>query len=149
MGNKVPFRNYLSVQGRLVGLLRGAFSLGDSFLTGDKLHDILVTTADALTAHAGGGQQVASYLTSVANRFATVATIADSATLPPTTGEGADLVGLKIEVYNTAANSMNVFPNNGEAINGLGANAAFAVAGGKSAIFRCTAAGQWASNLSA
>jgi hypothetical protein len=42
-----------------------------------------------------------------------------------------------------AANSMNVFPGAGEQINVLGANAAFAVAANKMAVFVAASAGQW------
>jgi hypothetical protein len=44
---------------------------------------------------------------------------------------------------------MNVFPASGEAINALGANAAFALAAGKTATFYCYTAAQWHSILSA
>lgn len=99
---------------------------------------------DNITAKAGGGQQAASPLTGLLNRVTTVATAADSVTLP------MSLAGSDIVVINAAvANSMNVFPNTGEVINALGANAAFAVAAGKVATFYCVTAGQWHSILSA
>jgi len=99
--------------------------------------------ADSITAHAGGGQQAASPLTGLLNRVTVVATIGDSVTLP------ASIAGADIVVVNAAANSMNVFPNTGEQINALGANAAFAVAGGKTATLYCVTAGQWHALLSA
>lgn len=102
------------------------------------------SAADALTAHAGGGQGSALALTSVINRITTVASAGDSVKLPVATP------GLEITVINAAAvNSMNVFPNTGDAINALGANAAFALAATKVATFFCTVAGQWHSQLTA
>ena len=102
------------------------------------------TATAGITAHAGGGQANAVPLTSAMNRVSTVASAGDSVLLP------ASAVGLQITATNAAAlNSMNVFPATGDAINALGANAAFAVAAGKTAIFSCSLAGQWDSVLSA
>lgn len=99
---------------------------------------------DGLTAKAGGGQGGGPTINRMINRVTTVATAADSTTLP------ASAKGLTITMVNAAAaNSMNVFPAVGDAINALGANAAFALAAGKTATFFCTAAGQWHSILSA
>jgi len=99
--------------------------------------------ADALTAHAGGGQGSATAITTMMSRFTTVATIADSAILP--TG----VAGMNLTVINATANSMNVFPDTGSTINGGAANAAYALAGGKTAIFYTTVAGAWHAILSA
>lgn len=101
------------------------------------------SAADALTAHAGGGQASALQLAAIINRVTTVATIADSVKLPVATP------GLEITVINAGANSMNVFPSTGDAINALGANTAFAMAATKVATFYCTVAGQWHSQLTA
>lgn len=98
---------------------------------------------DGLVAHAGGGQANGTAITAMTNRFVTVATIADSGTLP------VSVAGMEITVINAATNSMNVFPATGEAINALGANTAFALAGGKTALFFVTTAGQWHTILSA
>lgn len=103
-----------------------------------------VSYTDNMTAHAGGGQGAATPITTAMARFVTVATAADSALLPTSAG------GLQIVVINAhATNSMNVFPQTGDAINALGANAAFAVAAGKVATFYCTVAGKWHTILSA
>ena len=102
------------------------------------------STADNITAHAGGGQGAATQLNSMVNRITIVATAGDSVVLP------AGAVGLQITVINAAAaNSMNVFPQSGAQINSLGANAAFAVVAGKTAQFTCTSPNQWHSILSA
>lgn len=135
--------NFLSLHGRLLGLFRNILTPGDAYLGGDGFQSILESTADTLTAHAGGGQASALALTAVINRVTTVAT-ADSVKLPPSQA------GMTITVINAAAaNSMNVFPASGEAINALGANAAFAVAANKTAYFTCATAGQWHSVLTA
>lgn len=102
-----------------------------------------VSTSSGLVAKAGGGQVGATLCTAVMNRFTTVATIGDSGLLP------AAIAGLQISIANAAANSMNVFPGVGDQINALGANAAFALAGGKTALFECYVAGQWHAILSA
>lgn len=96
-----------------------------------------VSNRDGIIAHAGGGQASATPLTKMQNRVATVATAGDSVLLMPS------LPGMQITVINGSANSMNVFPQSGEAINALGANAAFAAAGLTVTIFFCTTAGQW------
>lgn len=82
-----------------------------------------------LTALAGGAQ-AGTQLTTGLNRITTVATGGDSAQLPVLSG------GIMVVVINAAAaNSMNVFPPTGGIINAGAANAAFAVAAGKTAIF--------------
>lgn len=99
--------------------------------------------ANALTAFATGGQASGTPITTMLSRFTTVVTIGDSALLPVSTP------GMNITVSNAAANSMNVFPDVGGAVNGAGANAAFALPGGKTATFFCTAALLWHAILSA
>jgi hypothetical protein len=96
-----------------------------------------------LTALAGGAQ-AGTALTADVNEVNTVATAADSVQLP------AGKQGATVFVRNNAAaNSMNVFPQTGESINAAAANAAFAVAANKSAIFVCMVDGRWAAVLSA
>jgi hypothetical protein len=103
-----------------------------------------ISSQDGLTAHAGGGQGSAFQIATSIARFTTVGTAGDSSKLP------VSAPGLQITVVNAAAaNSMNVFPATGDAINALGANAAFALAANKTATFFCTAAGQWHSILTA
>lgn len=102
-----------------------------------------VSYANALTAHAGGGQGSATPITTCIARFTTVATAGDSAVLP------VSAPGMQLTVNNAGANSMNLFPNGTEQINALGASAAFAIAAGKSAQLSCAVAGQWHSVLSA
>ena len=106
----------------------------------DAINTNVVT---GLTALAGGGQTGATALTGKLNVVSTVATIADSVQLP------ACVAGQWITVTNSASNSMNVFGQTGDAINALSANAAFAVAGGKTALFFRISATQWYSILTA
>ena len=93
--------------------------------------------ANGLTALAGGGQAGAILIAATKNRFTTVATTGDSALLP------VAAPGLHYYVKNAGANSMNVFPNTGDAINALSANTAFALASGKMALFVSMAKGSW------
>jgi len=103
-----------------------------------------VSYVNNLTAKVGGGQSASTPVTTCINRFTTVTTAADSATLPLAAG------GMQINVANAAAvNSMNVFPNTGDAINALGANAAFALPAGKNVTFSSAGAGFWHAVLSA
>ena len=102
-----------------------------------------MSSTDGLTAHAGGGQGSATALVSMLNRVTTVATNADSVILP--TG----VAGMNIVVINAGANSLNVFPDTGSMINGGSANAAVALAAGKTATFYTTLAGAWHMMLSA
>jgi hypothetical protein len=102
--------------------------------------------ADNITAHAGGGQANAYPIPGTVQiaRVTVVASAGDSVILP------ASAPGLEITVVNAAAaNSMNVFPAVGDAINALGANTAFAVAAGKTCTFYCATSGQWHTQLSA
>ena len=106
----------------------------------------LMTTADLLTAKAGGGQSAVPTITTQMARFTTVASANDSATLPFT----SQLAGVQLTISNAAGvNSMNVFPAAGEAINALAANAAFAVAAGKTLTLSCFGVGVWHTILSA
>lgn len=95
------------------------------------------TVAANVTAKAGGVIANATALTSRWNRVTVVATANDAVGLPASTA-GSDVV-----VVNATANSANVYPVAGETILGGAANAAFALAANKSAIFRCSVAGTW------
>ena len=98
-----------------------------------------MSASNGITALAGGGQANAITFTNQVNRVTTVATAADSVKLPPAVpGQ------FPVFVVNAAAvNSMNVFPATGDAVNALAANAAFAMAANKTAIFVCAVAGIW------
>jgi hypothetical protein len=97
-----------------------------------------VSSVNGLTAFSGGGQGSALLVPAQFNRVTTVGAANDSVKLPPA------VAGVQITIANAAAaNSMNVFPATGEAINALGANAAYALAANKTANFYCMVAGQW------
>lgn len=51
----------------------------------------------------------------------------------------------EVVVKNLGANTLNVYPATGQAINSLAANAAFTIAAGASALFLGRASGGWAS----
>jgi hypothetical protein len=101
------------------------FILGSDF---EEAYAPLQKVKDGLTAFSGGGQASATSLPASISRVTTVAVANDSVKLPASAG----LTGLTILVINATANSMNVYPATGEAIDNLGANAAKAVAGNKS-----------------
>lgn len=121
-----------------------------------------LSVTDSIVAFATGGQANAVLLDSGFNRVITVGTAADSVKLPschtgasntgpvPAGVISGNTIGLIVWVTNAAAaNSMNVFPQTGEAINALGANTAYAMAANKTSQFICGTAGIWYSNLGA
>lgn len=101
------------------------------------------SVVSGLTAFATGGQAGATPLPAAANVIGTCATAGDSALLPV-----AD-AGDEIWVRNNGAASCNVFPRSGGAINGGSADAAFAVAASKTAVFKCLGSGNWLASLTA
>lgn len=101
------------------------------------------STANGITAKAGGGQADATALTATYNRVTTVATAADSVKLP------SAVAGSRVVVFNKAASSLNVFPSSGDAINALSADAAYALAATKGAEFICMVNGTWDTILTA
>lgn len=102
-----------------------------------------ISYTNGVTALAGGGQAGAVLLTTALTRVTTVATAGDSVKLPLAVG------GMQITALNAGANALNVFPAVGDAVNALGANAAYGLAAGKTASFFSTVAGFWHVLLSA
>lgn len=105
-------------------------------------HHYAVSSHDNITAKAGGGQRANADLNAMINRVTTVASPGDSGTLP------VARAGLQVVVVSTSSTSMNIMPGVGDAINNLGANAAFAFTGsapGKAVMFVCVSNGQWQS----
>lgn len=91
-----------------------------------------------------GGAQAGTALTARINRVTTVASAADSVQLP------LAAAGTILTVINAAAaNAMAVFPQTGQIINALSANASFSMAANKTADFYCAVTGTWNSNLTA
>ncbi len=102
------------------------------------------STANAITAYAGGGQTNAVALTATYNRITTVATAADSVKLP------AAAAGSRVVIFNkAAANAVAVFPATGDAINALSANASYSLAVTKGVELVCMVAGTWDTILTA
>jgi hypothetical protein len=97
-----------------------------------------LSTITGLVAHAGGGQGSATPLTAMINNVTTVATAGNSLILPVNT------LGMSITVCNNGGSlAMNVFPDSGGNINGLGANVALSVANATIVIFYCIATNVW------
>lgn len=103
---------------------------------------LCIGALDGITARANGGQRSSADLSRMINRVTTVASAGDSGTLP------VAQKGKWCVVFSTSTTSMNIFPGVGDAINNLGANAAFAFTGsaaGKGVVFFCVKDGQWQS----
>jgi hypothetical protein len=105
------------------------------------------SVSDGLTATASGTQTTALLLVSKLNRITTVASAGDAVRLPPA------IAGISITVRNAATtNAMNVYPSSaaqggvtgGDAINALGANAAYSqTVAANTVTFRCYTTGIW------
>jgi hypothetical protein len=108
----VVMANTPTVSGQLAMFNDTAGSITDSGLT---IVDgsIIPSVTNAITAHAGGGQTLATALTTIVNRVTTVATAGDSIKLP------ASVAGLSITVINSGANPMQVFGAGTDTINGV------------------------------
>lgn len=102
-----------------------------------------LTRNETLTALAGGAQ-AGTALNLGYNRITTVASGNDSVQLPLLSG------GVMVVVTNAAAaNALAVFPQTGQTINALSANASFSVTAGKTAIFFQGLDGAWYAVLTA
>lgn len=95
-------------------------------------------TVNGVTASTGSTQATGVLIDARITRVTTVAVAGDAMTLPPA------IPGTELIVINAAAaNSMDVFPAVGDAVNALSANAALAVAVNKTVLFVCAVAGTW------
>lgn len=94
------------------------------------------STATAITASTTQtqGQQP---LTAVANLVTTVANANDVVTLPTAVG------GLLCEIYNAGANTLQIYPASGDAINGGSADASVTLASGSSVTYRAFDTTNW------
>lgn len=109
-----------------------------------RIHYLDLSATAGLTALVGGAQAGTSLADYSINQFTTVASAADSAQLP------AAKAGRQRTVINAAAaNAMAVFPQSGEFINALSADASFSVAANKVVQFICAVDGTWNTNLTA
>jgi hypothetical protein len=93
--------------------------------------------ANAVTAFAGGGQGSATPLTKLINRVSTVATQGDSVRLP------ASAAGLAITIINAGAQAMQVFGAGTDTINGVATATGVSQGINTTAVYECTAAGNW------
>lgn len=100
------------------------------------------SAADALTAHAGGGQGSALALTAVINRVTIVATAGDSVSLPSTTTLAAG-AGLTCVIINDAVNSLQVYGAGTDTVNDVATATGIPLLGKSMAEFRCAVTGKW------
>ena len=101
---------------------------------------IFESTMDNITAHAGGGQTLATSLTHEINRVTTVATIGDSVMLPPSNN------GMSITVINNGANAMQVYGSGTDTVDGVAYATGVSQMTGSTTIYFCTTAGAWTTN---
>lgn len=108
-----------------------------------ELSNIVLTdlAADALTA-SPGGPNPGVLVTARLNRFTTVASAGDSASLPPS------WTGLAVTVRNDAAHDMIVYPSSGEILNGQTPNTPMTITAGHEVTFHCFSRGSWWAALS-
>ncbi len=153
----LTFSGAVEAQGAIIGdttlAITGASTLSGNVSAGGTLGVTGISTftggmrqsvENGITAHAGGGQGSAYALTKTISRVTTVGTAGDSVKLPAATAGD-----LRIVSNNAAVNSMNIFPASGEAINALGADAAYALVVTKTVLLYCTVAGTWDTLLTA
>lgn len=117
-----------------LGRSYGVFSGNVQFLPGDYY---LESSADNLTATAGGGQLAALQLTTQTSRITTVATAGDSVMLPPS------LPGLELLVINHSNNAMQVFGNGTDQINDNTSTVGVSQMGNSFVLYSCAASGNW------
>lgn len=99
---------------------------------------------NALTALVGGAQGGTALKLGL-NRVTTVASAADSVQLPAAVAGCPEVVVINA----AAANATAVFPQTGEVINALSANASISLVANKTIIFFCALTGTWNSVLTA
>lgn len=107
---------------------------------------IYESTADNLTALAGGGLHAGTpVLAAKINRFTTVGTTGDSTALPPAVGldggAGPQMGGISLRVLNSGAQTLDVYPQAGDTINGSSSPAT--IAANSSSVFYCVSKGAW------
>lgn len=96
-----------------------------------------VSSATSLTAHSGGGQGSALQLAATINNVTTVAAAADSVKLP------VSAVGMEISVMNSGANTLQVYGNGTDTINGVTYTVGVPQIVGNVTTYRCSVAGNW------
>jgi len=101
------------------------------------------STDSGVTAHAGGGRANAYAITKDITEVATVGSAADSVVLP------ASVAGMEMIVINDGANSMQVFANGTDTIDGTAGATGVAQAAAAKVQYTCYASGLWVSFKSA
>jgi len=119
------------------GTLTSAIDCLGSMSIGGLLNE---STADNLTAHAGGGQTNALLLTTEMSRITTVATVGDSVKLPPSVG------GYTIILENAGANAMQVYGSGSDTINAVATATGVSQMPGSVVIYTCYSPGAWFAN---
>lgn len=99
--------------------------------------NILFTSANALTAHSGGGKASALVLTAQINNFTTVAGANDSALLPPAVAGGFAVI------LNNGASNLALYGAGTDTINAAVTATQFTVLPGTIAVFYSPIAGKW------
>lgn len=99
--------------------------------------------ATGITANVGSSQATGTALTQAVNVVATCAIAGDALLLPRASA------GDELWVRNNGAASADVFPQVGGKINNAAADAAFAVAASKTAVFKCIGGVDWIAVLTA
>ena len=113
-------------------------------VAGTQVGNPIFGSANALVAHAGGGQTSATQILAVCSRFTTVSTTSDSAVLPPA------IAGAVYFVKNAGAQTLAVYPaGTTDVINALAVQTAYTIATVKAAIFVCFVTGTWDTILTA
>lgn len=95
------------------------------------------SVAPAITAKAGGGQDATLALSKNLNIVTTVATAADSVTLP------SAVVGLRVTIVNLGANALAVFPYTSDSINDAAADASVTINPEATVTFNCYTTVLW------
>lgn len=121
------------------------------FNIGVGMHDLSLMAAGngfsaaSITAHAGGGQALATPITAAMTMIAVCATAGDSVMLPPAMG------GQFVIVSNGGAASAQIFTalGLGGTINGIAGTTGIALAAGKSILLASELQGAWMGILSA
>ncbi|HEY2617793.1 MAG TPA: hypothetical protein VGI78_10680 [Acetobacteraceae bacterium] len=122
-----------------------------SFNVGVGLNDISLLASGngwsgaSVTAHAGGGQALATPLLNAINLIAVCATAGDSVVLPPAMG------GQTMWIANGGAAAAEIFGNasTADTINGVAGSTGISVAAGKSTVLMSAIRGSWFAIVSA
>lgn len=97
------------------------------------------SSADGITAHAGGTKAAATVLTAQINRVSVCATPGDSVLLP------AAIAGRVVDVFNDGATAMQVFGAGTDTIDGVATGTGVVLSNSKRARYVCFTTGAWIS----